>query len=110
MPLSGRRDNGAVTYDTAIWKRSDDRADPSEEFDRRFEESDARYPENRAPIPELARLADLLEANFPEPTPWENLRDSIDGDFLYLTMSYDKGPQVEEFIARLAPELDLRCL
>ncbi len=96
-----------MTYDTAIWKPADDLPDPTAEFERRFEESEARYPNCRTPIPALARMADLLEAEFPGESPWEDLRGSIDGDFLYLTMSYREGPEVEAFIARNAPALGL---
>ena len=96
-----------MTYDTAVWKPANDLPDPTDEFERRCEQSDSRYPNHRPPIPELVELADLLEAEFREPAPWEDLRDSIDGDFLYLTMSYEDGPGVEEFIARRAPALGL---
>lgn len=96
-----------MTYDTAIWKPNNDLRDPTEEFDRRYEESEARYPRYRTPVPELTRLADLLEQRFPGESPWEDLRGSLDGDFLYLTMSYEQGPDVEEFIARVAPSLGL---
>jgi hypothetical protein len=99
--------NGLVTYDTAVWKPANDLSDPTAEFERRSEQSDARYPKYRMPIPELVRLADLLEAEFSGPSPWEDLRDSLDGDFLYLTMSYQEGATVEEFIALKAPALGL---
>ena len=97
-----------MTYDTAVWKPgANDLPDPSAEFERRADESDARYPDFRTPIRELVRLADLLEAEFTGPSPWEDLRDSIDGDFLYLTMSYQQGSTVESFIARMGPTLGL---
>lgn len=96
-----------MTYDTAVWKPANDLLDPTAEFERRSEQSDSRYPNYRAPIPELARLADLLEAEFAGPSPWEDLRNSLDGDFLYLTMRYDQGATVEAFIARNAPTLGL---
>jgi hypothetical protein len=96
-----------MTYDTAVWKPADDLRDPTAEFEKRFEASDARYPDYRPPIEELVQLADLLEAAFPGPSPWEDLRDSIDGDFLYLTMSYQEGPAVEAFMASAAPALHL---
>ena len=96
-----------MTYDLAVWKPADDLPDPTAEFDRRSEESDSRYPHYRQPIPELARLADLLEAEFTGPSPWEDLRDSIDGDFLYLTMNYEDGAAVEAFTARNAQALGL---
>ena len=97
-----------MTYDTAVWKPSGDRGSATAEFERRFDTSDARYPDYRPPIPELLRLADLLEAEYPGPRPpWEDLRNSLDGDFLYLTMSYDTGGEVEQFIARHAPALGL---
>lgn len=96
-----------MTYDTAVWKPADDLLDPAAEFERRCDESDARYPNYRAPVPELVMLADLLEAEFAGPSPWEDLRDSIDGDFLYLTMSYAEGAQVEAFIASKAAALGL---
>jgi len=102
-----RCDDGAMTYDTAVWKPANDLRDPNAEFDKRFELSDSRYPDYRPPIPELLRLADLLEAEFPGPRPWEDLRDSLDGDFLYLTMSYEEGSTVTAFIARNAPALGL---
>ena len=35
------------------------------------------------------------------------LRDSLDGDFLDLTMNYQEGPTVEAFTARNAPTLGL---
>jgi hypothetical protein len=96
-----------MTYDTAVWKPANDLPDPTAEFERRFELSDARCPNYRTPIPELVKLADLLEAEFTGPSPWEDLRDSLDGDFLYLTMSYAEGPTVEAFLARHAPALGL---
>ena len=97
-----------MTYDTAVWKpAASDLADPTAEFERRSEDSDARYPDCRTPIPELVALADLLEAEFTGPSPWEDLRDSLDGDFLYLTMSYEESPKVEAFIARNAAALGL---
>jgi hypothetical protein len=80
-----------MTYDTAVWKPANDLPNPTAEFERRSEESDARCPDYRPPIPELVRLAHLLEALFTEPSPWEDLRDSLDGDFLYLTMSFERG-------------------
>lgn len=96
-----------MTYDLAVWKPTNDLPDPTAEFDRRFDQSEARYPNYRTPIPELVRLADLLKAEFTGPSPWEDLRGSIDGDFLYLTMSYGEGGDVEAFIARNAPGLGL---
>lgn len=96
-----------MTYDTAVWKPASDPSDPTAEFERRFEQSDARFPNYHPPIPELVQLADLLEAEFTGPSPWEDLRDSLDGDFLYLTMSYSEGSTVEAFIARHAPSLGL---
>lgn len=96
-----------MTYDTAVWKPASDLLDPTAEFERRCERSDARYPNYRTPIPELVRLADLLEAKFTGLSPWEDLRDSLDGDFLYLTMYYQEGSTVEAFIARNAPALGL---
>jgi hypothetical protein len=99
--------NAAMTYDTAVWRPAGDLADASAEFERRSEASDARYPDFRLPIPELVAMADLLETEFTGPSPWEDLRDSIDGDFLYLTMSYAEGPTVEAFLADKAPALGL---
>lgn len=97
-----------MTYDTAVWKpAANDLPDPTAEFERRAEDSDARYPDCRTPVPELVALADLLEAEFTGPSPWEDLRDSLDGDFLYLTINYAEGPEVEAFIARNAPALGL---
>lgn len=96
-----------MTYDTAVWKSANDLPNPSAEFGRRFEESESRYPNHREPIAELVQLADLLETEFTGPSPWEDLRDSLDGDFLYLTMSYAEGPSVEAFIASNAPTLGL---
>lgn len=57
-----------MTYDTAVWKPDNDLRSPSAEFDRRCDASDARYPQVRRPVPELARLADLLEAEFTGPS------------------------------------------
>jgi hypothetical protein len=96
-----------MTYDTAVWKPSNDLPDPTGEFERRIEANESRYPNFRTPIPELLQLADMLEAEFTGPSPWEDLRGSIDGDFLYLTMNYEEGSTVEEFIARKAPALGL---
>src|SRR4051794_17389866 len=96
-----------MTYDTAVWKPANDLRGPTAEFERRIEKSEPRYPNYRTPIAELVRLADLLEAEFTGPSPWEDLRDSLDGDFLYLTMSYQEGPIVEAFIARNALGLGL---
>ena len=97
-----------MTYDTAVWRPSQhDLRDAAAEFDRRCDASDERYPRYRTPIPELVRLADLLEDEFTGPSPWEDLRGSLDGDFLYLTMSYAEGSTVEAFMARAAPSLGL---
>lgn len=96
-----------MTSDTAVWKPANDLLDPTAEFERRCDDSDARYPNLRTPVPELVTLADLLEAEFTGPSPWEDLRDSIDGDFLYLTMNYAEGATVEAFIARHAAALGL---
>ena len=96
-----------MTYDTAVWKPGDDLADPGEEFERRADESDVRYPHFRVAIPELVQLADLLEAEFTGRSPWEGLRSVIDGDFLYLTMTYAEGSTVEAFIASKATDLGL---
>jgi hypothetical protein len=96
-----------MTYDTAVWKPANDLIDPTAEFERRFEESEARFPNYRTPIPELVQMADLLEAEFTGPSPWEDLRNSLDGDFLYLTIGYDEGSTVEAFIARNAAALGL---
>jgi hypothetical protein len=96
-----------MTYDTAVWKPANEPLNAAAEFEQRSEDSDARYPDFRPPIPELVQLADLLEAEFTGPSPWEDLRDSMDGDFLYLTMNYSEGPEVEAFIARHAKRLGL---
>ena len=96
-----------MTYDTAVWRPPNALLDPTAEFERRFEQSEARFPNYRTPVPELLQLADLLEAEFTGPSPWEELRGGMDGDFLYLTMSYDEGSTVEAFIARNAPALGL---
>lgn len=98
-----------MTYDTSVWKPSNDVADPTEEFTRRFDESDARYPALRPAIPELVRLADLVEAEFGQHGPWEgeSFRDFIDGDFMYITMGYAGGGAVEAFIAKHAKSLGL---
>ena len=96
-----------MTYDLAIWKPANDLPDPTAEYDRRSAENDARFPNYRTPVAELVRLAELLEAEFTGPSPWEDLRGSLDGDFLYLTMSYQEGPAVEAFVARHAPQLGL---
>ena len=99
-----------MTLDLAIWKQ-DGRLSDSQataEFERRADGSDDRYPDVRTPIPELTRLADLLEAEFPdEETPWEDLRDSLDGDFLYLTMGSDQYQEVEDFLVAEAPRRGL---
>ena len=107
LPRLVRCNDGAMTYDTVVWKPANDLRDPNAEFDKRFELSDSRYPDYRPPIPELFRLADLLEAEFPSPSSWEDLRESLDGDFLYLTMNHEEGSRVEAFIARNAPALGL---
>ena len=98
-----------MTYDIAVWKHRGSLSDKtaSVEFDRRFDESEARYPSYRPAAPELVRLADLLEARFPE-APWEELRDSLDGDFLYLTVGgAEAGAQVESYLAGVAASLGL---
>ena len=84
---------GAMTYDTAIWKPANDLPDPTAEFDRRYDLGDSRNPNYRTPIPELVQQAGLLEAEFTGPSPWEDLRDSLDGDFLYMTMNYRRARQ-----------------
>ena len=71
--------NGAMTYDTAVWKPSNDLLDPTAEFERRFEKGESRYPNHHTPIPELVHLADMLEAEFTEPSPWEGLRHCSTG-------------------------------
>lgn len=106
-PIAAWAEDLPMTYDTAVWKPDNDLPDPSAEFERRAERSDERYPQYRPPIPELLTLADLLEAEFTGPSPWEDLRGSLDGDFLYLTMSYDRGWDVEQSMARKAPALGL---
>ena len=69
--------------------------------------ADGRFPDLLPPIPELVRVADLLEARFAEP-PWEDLRESLDGDFLYLTVGgWEAGAEVEDYIVRVAPDLGL---
>jgi hypothetical protein len=99
-----------MTMDLAIWKQDGRLSDAqaTAELELRADGSDARYPDYRQPAPELTRLADLLEAEFPgEETPWEDLRDSLDGDFLYLTMGSDQYEEVEEFLVVEAPKLGL---
>lgn len=98
-----------MTYDIAVWKQSGDVSDEAAtlEFARRADESDARYPNYRPAIAELIQLADMLEVRFPE-APWEDLRGSLDGDFLYLTVGgADAGSAVEAHIAEIAPRLGL---
>jgi hypothetical protein len=92
MPRVARCDNDAMTYATAIWKPANDGPDPTAEFERRMELSESRYPNYRTPISELLQLADMLEAEFTGPSPWEDLRDSLDGDFLYLTVTRRARP------------------
>jgi hypothetical protein len=99
-----------VTIDIAIWKQDGQlsHAQANDEFERRSDDSDSRYPDYRSPAPELSRLADLLEAEFPaDETPWEDLRDSLDGDFLYLTLGSDAYQEVEDFLVAEAPKLGL---
>lgn len=96
-----------MTYDLAVWKPANDLPDPTAEFDRRVAQNEARFPNYLTPVAELVQLADLLEERFTGPSPWEDLRGSLDGDFLYLTMSYQEGPAVEAFIARNAAPLGL---
>jgi hypothetical protein len=97
-----------VTLDIAIWKPDGTLSDTqaTREYERRMDGSDARYPEYDEPTPELTRLADLLESRFPDP-PWEDLRDSLDGDFLYLTIGSDDYQDVEDVLATEAPQLGL---
>lgn len=100
-----------MTLDLAIWKQDGRLSDrqATTEFERRADASDGRYPDYRTPLPELTRLADLLEAEFPDEdeTPWEDLRGSLDGDFLYLTMGSDHYQEVEDFLVVEAPKLGL---
>jgi hypothetical protein len=96
--------------DLAIWKQDGRLTDlqATAEFELRADGSDARYPDHRQPVAELTRLADLLEAEFPgDETPWEDLRDCLDGDFLYLTMGSDFYQEVEDFLVVEAPKLGL---
>lgn len=58
-----------MTYDTAVWKPANDLLDPTAEFERHCDASDARYPNFRTPISELVMLADLLEAESPGRAP-----------------------------------------
>ncbi|WP_027862926.1 hypothetical protein [Marmoricola sp. URHB0036] len=97
-----------MTIDIAIWKQGGRLSDAAAyaEFERRFEDSDPRFPNYREPVAELTRLADLLEAAFPDP-PWEDLRDSLDGEFVYLTIGSDGYQEVEDFLAAEAPKLGL---
>src|SRR3954466_13040187 len=90
-PTVARGKKRAMTYDTAVWKPANDLLDPNAEFERRFEASEARYPDYREPIPELVDLAEMLDAEFAGPGVWEDLRGSLDGDFVYLTMGYEDG-------------------
>ena len=96
-----------MTFDTAVWKPGADRGSATSEFERRMDASEARYPDYRPPIPELLQLADLMEAEFPGRPPWEELRGSLDGDFVYLTMTFSEGAAVQDFMARQAPALGL---
>lgn len=98
-----------VTYDIAVWKQTTVLSDSeaSDEYERRCDESDERYPHLYPAIPELVRLADLLEARFLE-APWEDLRGSLDGDFLYLTIGgAEAGAEVEGYIVSVAADLGL---
>ncbi len=100
-------DGDVMTYDTAVWTHSgpitDDAA--TEEFERRCDESDDRFPEQLPAAPGLQRLISLVEAHFASDPPWEDApNEAVDGDFLYLTMSSDGGSDVEAFMARHAAE------
>lgn len=96
-----------MTYDVTVWRSAVDLSDPNAEFERRFDESESRFPYVRTAEPELDQLAGRLETEFPGAPAWEELRGAIDGDFLYLTMTYDQDPTVEAFIAQIAPTLGL---
>lgn len=99
----------AMTYDIAVWKQSGSLTDrdATAEFDRRFEDSDDRYPDYRPAVPELLELASQLEKRFPE-APWEDLRGELDGEFLYLTIGGSRaGGEVESYLSSIAPPLGL---
>lgn len=96
-----------MTYDTAAWAHTGPISDEAAaaEYERRFEESEDRWPKKLPPFAGLQRLAALVEAQFPGESPWEEApSEAIDGDFLYLTMTYSRGYEVEEFMARHATE------
>jgi hypothetical protein len=98
-----------MTYDIAVWKQNGSLTDrdAAAEFERRFEDSDQRYPDYRPAIPELAKLAGHLEEHFPE-APWEELREALDGEFLYLTIGGSQaGSEVENYLLSIAPALGL---
>ena len=99
-----------MTYDVAVWKEAGQLSDAeaTAEFKRRMDQLDEGRDAGAPIAPEMTELARQLTERFPqEPPPWEDLWDSIDGDFLYLTMSYDEGPAVEEFLVQTAPNLGL---
>ncbi|GGF36666.1 hypothetical protein GCM10011519_07760 [Marmoricola endophyticus] len=102
-----------MTYDIAVWVpsrpgRPSDR-EATADFERRVEASEERYLARRPPAPQLARVADLLEARFdgPEP-PWEELRGELDGDSLYVTiggLGGHEGPEVERYLSQIAADV-----
>lgn len=98
-----------MTYDVAAWKHTGPLTDEeaSVEFERRFEVAEANYEagNRQSPCTELAELFARMRDRFPDP-PWEDdPGDAADGDFVYLTMSYDQGPDVVEYIAQIAGSL-----
>ncbi len=92
---------------------SDDEA--AAEYERRLDQAEQRYDADiRDPAcPELVELLRRMRAAFPqEPQIWEgpvdgDLTSEADGEFIYITMSWDGGPDVVRFIANIARPLGL---
>lgn len=98
-----------MTYDVAVWKHAGPLSDEeaTAEFERRVEISEANYESGtrQPPCAELEHLFTRMRDRFPDP-PWEDdPGDAADGEFVYLTMSYQQGPDVVEYVANIAGSL-----
>lgn len=94
-----------MTYDVAVWKHTGPLSDEEAiaEYERRADISEANYAAGRRqpPCAELAELFTQMRDRFPDP-PWEDdPGDAADGEFVYLTMAYGRGPTSSSTSARL---------
>ncbi|EIV95058.1 hypothetical protein [Frankia sp. QA3] len=106
-----------MTYDVAVWRQDGSLTgdEASAEFERRMDQAEQRYEADvRDPAcPELVELLRRMRAEFAQrPQIWEgpvdgDLTSEADGEFIYITMSWDGGSDVVKFIAGIARPLGL---